>query len=372
MSQRKLLGDRRPALRQRPDPHRSSGRVHPDRYLGALSEAARSSLHLHLCRRHARHGDHDPCAAGRSQRRGLDRRNAASRICAISGRLTSSSTITAARTATRIASCAANSGRRCGRRDLVVENDVAQLFDPEAGTFLADRFVKGTCPKCRATDQYGDNCDKCGCTYRATDLIDPVSTLSGAKPEVRSRAAPVRGTGQAARLSDRVDAVGRAPAGRGRQLSERTFPERAACGTGTSRGRPPTSASRFPTVPATTGTSGSTRRSATSPRPSSGAIGTASRSTIGGAVHDVEIHHFIGKDITYFHTLFWPGMLKSAGFSLPTKVHIHGFLTVGGEKMSKSKGTFVMADHVPAASRSRPTCGTTTPRSWDPGSTTST
>ena len=70
--------------------------------------------------------------------------------------------------------------------DLIVENDVAQLYDPEAGTFLADRFVKGKCPKCGAPDQYGDNCDKCGSTYRATDLVDPVSTLSGAKPELRS------------------------------------------------------------------------------------------------------------------------------------------------------------------------------------------
>ena len=71
-------------------------------------------------------------------------------------------------------------------RNLIVERDVAQLYDPEAGTFLADRFVKGTCPKCRAPGQYGDNCDKCSTTYRATDLIDPVSTLSGAKPELRS------------------------------------------------------------------------------------------------------------------------------------------------------------------------------------------
>ena len=72
-------------------------------------------------------------------------------------------------------------------------------------------------------------------------------------------------------------------------------------------------------------------------------IAWARSSTIGGARPDCEIHHFIGKDITYFHTLFWPGMLKTAGYSLPTKVHIHGFLTVGGEKMSKSKGTFISA-----------------------------
>ena len=83
-----------------------------------------------------------------------------------------------------------------------------------------------------------------------------------------------------------------------------------------------------------------------------------------------EIHHFIGKDITYFHTLFWPAMLKTAGFNLPTKVHIHGFLTVGGEKMSKSKGTFVMASDLPGSISTRPTCAITTPRSWRRGWTT--
>ena len=77
---------------------------------------------------------------------------------------------------------------------------------------------------------------------------------------------------------------------------------------------------------------------------------------------DSEIHHFIGKDITYFHTLFWPGMLKTAGYSLPTKVHIHGFLTVDGEKMSKSKGTFVAAAPTSTIS-TRATCATSTPRS---------
>ena len=80
-----------------------------------------------------------------------------------------------------------------------------------------------------------------------------------------------------------------------------------------------------------------------------------------------EIHHFIGKDITYFHTLFWPGMLKIAGFSLPTKIHIHGFLNVGGEKMSKSKGTFVHGRVPICDTWIRPICGTTTRRNWARG-----
>ena len=94
---------------------------------------------------------------------------------------------------------------------------------------------------------------------------------------------------------------------------------------------------------ATTGTSGSTRRLVTSRRPASGAIARGENLDDWWRSDDCEVHHFIGKDITYFHTLFWPGMLKTAGFSLPTKVHVHGFLTVDGEKMSKSKGTFINA-----------------------------
>ena len=86
---------------------------------------------------------------------------------------------------------------------------------------------------------------------------------------------------------------------------------------------------------------------------------------------DCEIHHFIGKDITYFHTLFWPGMLKTAGFSLPTKVHIHGFLTVDGEKMSKIEGHVRRRPHLPQPSRPQRTCATSTPRSSRRASTTS-
>ena len=115
------------------------------------------------------------------------------------------------------------------------------------------------------------------------------------------------------------------------------------CAIGTSRGPRPTSASRFPTVRATTGMSGSTPRSATSPRPSNGATEHGEKLDDWWRSDETEIHHFIGKDITYFHTLFWPAMLKTAGFSLPKKVHIHGFLTVNGKKMSKGDGTFVQA-----------------------------
>ena len=117
-------------------------------------------------------------------------------------------------------------------RNLIVERDVAQLYDPEAGTFLADRFVKGTCPKCQAPGQYGDNCDKCSATYRATDLIDPVSTLSGAKPELRSERHLFVELDKLHDVLGRLDAGGRSSASRGRQLSAGAFSQRTAEGLG--------------------------------------------------------------------------------------------------------------------------------------------
>jgi methionyl-tRNA synthetase len=270
---------------------------------------------------------------------------------------------------------------------LIVEQDVTQLFDVQEGTFLADRFVKGTCPKCGAADQYGDNCEKCGATYSPSDLKDPVSTLSGTKPELRSakhlfvRIEDLHGfleewiqSGQ--HLQPEVanylkghflgeplrdwdvsrpapyfgfeipDSPGNfwyvwfdAPIGYMASLKEwcertgeqfddwwprKTSPsppegERGPGGEGQAAPDLVADRCREPIAP--------------HPQPLSPSGGEGSTS--------VEIHHFIGKDITYFHTLFWPGMLKAAGFQLPAKVHIHGFLTVGGEKMSKSKGTFV-------------------------------
>jgi methionyl-tRNA synthetase len=224
---------------------------------------------------------------------------------------------------------------------LIVEKDVSQLFDPVAGTFLADRFVKGTCPKCKSPDQYGDSCEKCQSTYTPADLIDPVSTLSGAKPELRSakhlfvELEKLHGfleewTQSGKHLQDEV-----ANYLKGHFLGE---PLRDW---DVSRPAPyfgieiPDSPGNYWYVwfDAPIGYIASTWEWCKR---------TGEKLDDWWKSADTEIHHFIGKDITYFHTLFWPGMLKTAGFSLPTKVHIHGFLTVGGEKMSKSKGTFVM------------------------------
>ncbi|MGQ0634709.1 MAG: methionine--tRNA ligase [Planctomycetaceae bacterium] len=231
---------------------------------------------------------------------------------------------------------------------LVSEREVTQLYDAQAGTFLADRFVKGTCPKCGAPDQYGDSCDKCGSTYSPGDLKDPVSTLSGTKPELRS----------APHLFVRIESLHKFLAD-WTQAGEHLQPEVANYLKGHFLGEPlhdwdvsrpaPYFGFEIPDSPgnywyvwfdAPIGYMASLeewcRKSGEKfadwwPR------GDDAEET------GPEIHHFIGKDITYFHALFWPAMLHSARFKLPTKVRIHGFLTVGGEKMSKSKGTFVRA-----------------------------
>ncbi len=225
---------------------------------------------------------------------------------------------------------------------LVEQQEVTQLYDVEAGTFLADRFVKGTCPKCKAPNQYGDSCEKCGAHYSPTDLIDPVSTLSGSRPEIR----------KADHLFVNIEKL-HGFLEQWTQHGEHLQPEVANYLSGHFLGEPlhdwdvsrpaPYFGFEIPDSPgnywyvwfdAPIGYIGSTRQWCQK---------HGEKFDDWWRSPETEVHHFIGKDITYFHTLFWPAMLKTAGFSLPTKVHIHGFLTVGGEKMSKSKGTFIRA-----------------------------
>lgn len=229
---------------------------------------------------------------------------------------------------------------------LIVEKEVTQLYDAKAGTFLADRFVKGTCPKCGSPDQYGDSCDKCGSTYSPSDLKDPVSTLSGTKPELRS----------AKHLFVEIEGL-RPFLEQWTQSGEHLQPEVANYLKGHFLGEPlhdwdisrpapyfgfeiPDSAGNYWYVwfDAPIGYMASLKEwCAKRGKNFDDWWPHGDKANENGA----EIHHFIGKDITYFHTLFWPAMLHAAKYKLPTKVHIHGFLTVGGEKMSKSKGTFV-------------------------------
>ena len=237
--------------------------------------------------------------------------------------------------------------RKLRERGLVVTRDVEQLFDPVAGVFLADRFVKGTCPKCRAADQYGDSCEQCGAAYAPADLVDPVSTLSGARPEVRS----------AEHLFVALEPLHEFLASWTRD-SGAVDPRIANYLAGHFLGEPlrdwdvsrpaPYFGFEIPDAPghfwyvwfdapigylAATAEWCATRGETLADWWERG----------GGNDPPAEIHHFIGKDITYFHTLFWPAMLEAAELTLPAKVHVHGFLTVNGQKMSKSRGTFLLA-----------------------------
>jgi methionyl-tRNA synthetase len=225
---------------------------------------------------------------------------------------------------------------------LVAEKEVEQLFDVEEGTFLADRFVRGTCPKCKTPNQPGDNCSSCGHAYNPAELIDSVSILSGTKPEVRTAKHLFIELEQ---LHDFLNEW--------TQSGEHLQPEIANYLKGNFLGEPlrdwdisrpaPYFGFEIPDFPgnywyvwfdAPIGYMASTQQWCAK---------NGQKFDDWWRSADCEIHHFLGKDITYFHTLFWPSMLKTAGYSLPTKVHIHGFLTVGGEKMSKSKGTLVKA-----------------------------
>ncbi len=228
-------------------------------------------------------------------------------------------------------------------KGLIAERDVSQLYDPVAGTFLADRFVKGTCPICKADDQYGDSCEKCGSTYSPTEMLNPRSTLSEGIPEVRS--APHLFV-QLEKMHTFLDEW--------TQSGDHLQSEVANYLKGHFLGDPlrdwdisrpaPYFGFEIPDAPghfwyvwfdAPIGYIASTQEWCQA---------NGEQLDNWWKSDSVEIHHFIGKDIQYFHTLFWPGMLHAADFSLPEKVHIHGFLTVGGEKMSKSKGTFVKAE----------------------------
>ncbi|NUP08013.1 MAG: methionine--tRNA ligase [Polyangiaceae bacterium] len=228
------------------------------------------------------------------------------------------------------------------QRGLVRSVEVEQLYDPVAKLFLADRFVKGTCPNCKSPDQYGDNCDKCGSTYDATELIDPKSTLSDAKPELRkAEHLLVDIEPEHAFLDVWTQAEGRMPRETANYLKG-FFLNNPLRAWDVSRPAPyfgfeiPDAAGHhfYVWFDAPIGYIASTKQWA---------------DKVGEKFEDwwrspeTEIVHVIGKDIVKFHTLFWPVMLKLGGFTLPRRVQVHGFLTVDGEKMSKSKGTFVMA-----------------------------
>ena len=225
--------------------------------------------------------------------------------------------------------------------DMVVEKTIEQLYDTEKGIFLADRMVRGTCPHCQSPDQPGDNCSNCGETYSPRELINPVSTISGTTPESRSASHLFV---QIEKLHDFLDdwtQSGTLPKESANYLKN-YFLNKELKDWDISRPAPYFGFE----IPDSPGNYWYVWFDAP--------IGYIAATLEWCALHgenpdewwrdqNTEIHHFIGKDIQYFHTLFWPAMLKIAGYSLPKRVHIHGFLTVGGEKMAKSKGTFIRA-----------------------------
>ena len=227
------------------------------------------------------------------------------------------------------------------KADLIEEKEIEQLFDIEANTFLADRFIKGICPKCSKPEQYGDNCESCGAHYEPTDLIDPRSTLTGSVPELRkAKHLLVNIDAEHAFLDQWVRSGALQPEIEhylsGQFLSKPLLPWDVS--------RPaPYFGFEIPDYPgnywyvwfdAPTGYMASTWEWCKK---------TKQDFADWWKNPNTEVYHFIGKDIAYFHTLFWPAMLKIAGFNLPKKVQIHGFLTVNGEKMAKRRGTFVLA-----------------------------
>jgi len=226
--------------------------------------------------------------------------------------------------------------------DMITEKEIEQLYDTEEGMFLQDRMVTGTCPNCKSPGQSGDNCVKCNETYSPTDLIDPVSALSGTTPEVRKAVHLFVQVEKLHGFLDEWTQSGTLPKESANYLKNQFLCD-PLHDWDISRAAPyfgfeiPDSPGNYWFVwfDAPIGYVSST-----------GEWCAANGENLDDwwkPDSDAEIHHFIGKDIQYFHTLFWPAMLKTAGLALPEKVHIHGFLTVGGMKMAKRDGTFINA-----------------------------
>jgi methionyl-tRNA synthetase len=243
---------------------------------------------------------------------------------------------------------AENIYRKLKAAGLIEVRSIEQFYDPVKNMFLPDRFIKGECPKCHAKDQYGDNCEACGTTYAPTELINPYSAVSGAQPERRNsdhyffklsadtcqkflREWTRSGTLQPEAANKMQEWLGSESENK---LSDWDISRDA-----------PYFGFEIPGAPgkyfyvwldAPVGYMGSFKQLCNDKGINFDEYWK----------HDskAEMYHFIGKDILYFHALFWPAMLQHAGFRTPTKLFAHGFLTVNGEKMSKSRGTFITAE----------------------------
>ena len=230
---------------------------------------------------------------------------------------------------------------RLKANDHIAKRSITQAFDPEKKLFLADRYVKGTCPKCKTDNQYGDNCEVCGATYSPVDLINPVSVISGATPIEKES------VHYFFKLPEFTDFLKQ-------WVNSGTVQKEVAnkLGEWLDSGLQEWDISRdapyfgfeIPDAPgkyfyvwfdAPIGYMASFKNLCEREAIDFDHFWEKDSST--------ELYHFIGKDIVNFHALFWPAMLKSANYRTPTKVCVHGFVTVNGKKMSKSRGTFINA-----------------------------
>ena len=232
--------------------------------------------------------------------------------------------------------------QKCKEGNLIFKKEIEQFYDSEEGLFLSDRFIKGTCPKCGAEDQYGDGCSVCGTTYTPDDLVNPVSSLSNSELTKKRTEHVFFDLPQ---MKDFLE----------NYLKDLTLqdPIKNKLNEWIEDGLKPWDISRdkpyfgfeipgekdkyfYVWLDAPIGYLASAKNWAEN--------NNMDMKDLWGESSDYEIHHFIGKDIAYFHALFWPALLKSSNIRLPESINVHGFLTIDGEKMSKSNGTFINAD----------------------------
>lgn len=231
---------------------------------------------------------------------------------------------------------------RLKENGFIKNRTISQLYDPEKGMFLPDRFVKGTCPKCKAPDQYGDNCEVCSATYSPTELIEPKSVVSGATPVLRDSehfffdlpefSAMLQAWTRSGALQEQV-------ANKMQEWFESGLQQWDI-----SRDAPyfgfeiPGAPGKYFYVwlDAPIGYMGSFKNLCDK-------RGDIDFDAFWKKDSDAELYHFIGKDIVYFHSLFWPAMLEGSNFRKPNNLFVHGYVTVNGAKMSKSRGTFIKA-----------------------------
>ncbi|HEV2331722.1 MAG TPA: methionine--tRNA ligase [Gammaproteobacteria bacterium] len=231
---------------------------------------------------------------------------------------------------------------RDARPSHIARRNIRQFYDEQAKMFLPDRFIKGTCPRCGTPDQYGDSCENCGATYTPADLKNPVSVISGTRPVERESEHYFFKLGDFDKMLHEWTRAGHLHEAVTRKLDE--WFEAGLQDWDISRDAPyfgfeiPDAPGKYFYVwlDAPIGYMASFKNLC------------ARRKGLDFDAYwkkgsQAEVYHFIGKDIIYFHSLFWPAMLEGAGFRTPTAVYAHGFLTVNGQKMSKSRGTFIKA-----------------------------